>query len=122
MIVDPNISSSDLTDEEIINEYNNPKKYSKRSLYGVMAKRAAENNIIKDILFDIIISDEARNKTEMGFIMHSWLPAIFILQEAKDSVKLELREILKTWTKDEKETFLFYIKKEPEYYCLLYDI
>ncbi len=122
MLLDPNISISEISDEELISEFHKPTKYTKRSLYGLMANRASNNDKIKNILFEVIISDEARHETEMGFIMHAWLPAIFILQESNDAVKLELKQLLKNWTKDEKDAFLFYIKKEQEYYCLLYDI
>jgi hypothetical protein len=122
MLLDPNISVNEISDEALISEFHKPTKYTKRSLYGVMANRASNNDKIKNLLFELIISEEARYETEMGFIMHAWLPAIFILQESNDAVKLELKHLLKNWTQEEKELFLFYIKRDQEYYCLLYDI
>lgn len=122
MLIDPNITENEISNEELISEFHTPTKYTKRSLYGVMAHRASNNNLLKNLLFDVIISDEARQETEMGFIMHSWLPAICILKESNEEVKLELKNVLKNWTKEEKDLFLSYVKKDQEYFCLLYDI
>ena len=122
MLLDPNVPVNEFSDEELINEFLNPSKYKRRNLYGVMARRATNNVIIKNMLFGIVVSDEARKETEMGFILHSWLPAILILKESSNSVKLELKQLLKEWTKEEKGNFLSYIKKEQEYYSFLCDI
>jgi hypothetical protein len=122
MLVNPNITSDELSDEEILTEYYTPSKYAQRSLYGVMAKRATTNSRFKEILFEVIMSNKTRKEKEMGFIMHSWLPAIFILREGSDKLKIELKQVLKGWTHEEKKIFLSYIKSDQEYFCLLYDI
>lgn len=122
MIINPDISKDELSDVQLISEYNNPVKYTIRSLYGVMAKRASANDDIKNILFGIILSEDARKESEMGIIMHAWLPAIFILQLSTDDLKQELKKVLRQWSDEEKKMFLGYIKSDQEYYCLLYDI
>jgi ATP-dependent protease Clp ATPase subunit len=121
-IVDPNISRDELSDEEILKEYYQQPKNVISNQYGVMARRANDNLTIREALFELITSDQARNNKAMGFIMQSWLPAIYILKESNDEVKLELKKVLKNWTQEEKELFLSYIKSDQEYYCLLYDI
>lgn len=121
-MIDPNIDRDKLSDELLIQEFKNPSVYKVRHLYDVMAKRSSDNEEIKQLLFKLILSEDARKEKEMGFIMHAWLPAISILKEGKDEVKQELPNILRQWTTKEKELFLNYVKGDQEYYCLLYDI
>ncbi|MEM9546675.1 MAG: hypothetical protein AAGA77_11925 [Bacteroidota bacterium] len=121
-LIDPNTSIEEISNEVLKSEFLNPVRYKKRNLYALMARRAIEDIEIKSLLFELILSIDARNENEMGFIKHSWLPAIFLLQEANTEIKLELKAVLKQWTADEKEIFLNYIKSEQEYYYLLCDI
>jgi hypothetical protein len=57
-----------------------------------------------------------------GFISHAWLPVLFMLQNSSTEVKLQLKDILKQWSKDERDLLVNYIKREKEYYDLLKDI
>ncbi|MBS9463282.1 hypothetical protein KIM67_12765 [Flagellimonas sp. 389] len=123
MMVEPNLSKEELSDEELIQEFNSPKKYSKARLYAIMAKRANDNSILKEYLFAVIKNEERRKEFVFGAIMHSWLPALHILQNSNLEIKNELKSVLaKVWNQEEKRLFVDYIKKEPEYYALLNDI
>ena len=121
-LLNPNISYEEISDELLIREFNNPQKYKKRHLYALMSKRANSNLIIRKCLFELILDEQARKEIEMGFITHAWLPALFILQNSNDDVRLEVKKILKRWPKNEIEIFLNYIKTDNEYYNLLKDI
>lgn len=121
-IVDPNTSHSEISDEVLISEFHNPVKYKKAHLYSIMANRADSNSTIKKLLIDFILNEKNRSEYFLGTIIHAWLPVLHILEHGTDKLKLELREVLMQWTKDEKELFVNYIKKDQEYYCLLYDI
>lgn len=123
MMVDPNLSKDILSDEEIIHEFNSPQKYSRARLYSIMAKRANDNSILKEYLFEVIKNEESRKEFFAGAIIHSWLPALHILQNSNLEIKNELKSVLaECWDYEEKRLFVNYIKKEPEYYALLNDI
>ena len=121
-LIDPNTSHSEISDEVLISEFSNPMKYKKAHLYSIMANRANSNSSIKKLLFEFILDEKNRNAYFLGTIIHAWLPVLHLLEHGTDEMKLELREILRQWTMDEKKLFLNYIKKDQEYYCLLYDI
>lgn len=121
-LVDPNASNDDLSDELLIQEFNYPVNYQKKNLYGLMSKRANSNLLIRRLLFDIVKNEEARKEMMFGFISHAWLPVLFMLQNSSTEVKLQLKDVLKQWSKDERDLFVNYIKREKEYYDLLKDI
>lgn len=121
-LLDPNLSHEEVSDDLLQREFENPIRYSKRSLYPLMAKRADNNLAIREMLFALILDEQARKQIEMGIVTHAWLPAIFILKHSNLHVKSELKNVLRKWSKEEKELFLIYIRKEKEYYDLLSDI
>lgn len=122
-MLDPNLNKDEIGDNEIIEEFNNPQKYGQARLYSIMAKRANENDQIKDYLFEVIKDKKKRNEFFAGAIIHAWLPALHILQNSNDSVKQELKSVIsENWDKEEKRLFLNYIEKEHDFYTLLKDI
>jgi hypothetical protein len=120
-MLDPNTSPNEISDEELIVKFNNPKNTG-FPLYALMAKRANANSQIKNYLFEVIIDKEKRDDYIAGDITHAWIPAIFILQHSHEEVKMELKSLLKKWTTEEKKNFIDYIKQEDEYFNLLRDI
>lgn len=117
MLLDPNIRSKEIKNQEIIQEFLNPSKYKRRSLYGIMSKRASRNKRIKELLFSVVISEESRNEIEMGLIKHSWLPTILILNYGSKSIKEELKNLInENWSSFEINEFIEYIKKDKELY------
>ncbi len=121
-LLDPNIGTDVLSDEELMQEYHHPNRYKRMNLYAVMASRAHDHEAMKQALFHEILNEEALDEHIAGDIKRSWIPAILLLKHAQDPVKLELRSILRTWPEGEKVRFLEYIRSEAEYFCLLYDI
>lgn len=122
-LIDPHTSPSEISDKLIIEEFDNPQKYRPMTLYALMAQRANTNPQIKSYLFEIISDEEKRGEKVMGFIKHAWLPTLFILEQGNEKIKQELKVLLsKNWTQEEKEDFLFYIKREEAYYHLLKDM
>lgn len=121
-MLDPKTDILEISNEELLREFNTSNKYTKMNLYALMSTRANINSEIKSKLFEQILNMDARREVVSGRIMHSWFPAIYILKHGNDNLKLDLKEVLKQWTKEEKRNFLDYIKSEQEYFCLLYDI
>ncbi|WP_421948335.1 hypothetical protein [Phaeodactylibacter xiamenensis] len=122
MLLDPNTKQSEISDQLLLQEFENPKRFAKMHLYALMARRANTNHAIKLKLFEQILNADARLETVVGSIKHSWIPAIYLLQEGTDNLRIELKGILKEWTLKEREHFLDYVKKDQEYYSLLFDI
>jgi hypothetical protein len=119
---DPNSSDSELSDAVLIAEFKHPKKYKKKNLYALMSKRADSSFEIRKLLFEVILDPCARKEVEVGIITHAWLPVLLILEYSNENVKLQLKEILRQWSRDEKELFLTYIGKDKEYYSFLKDL
>lgn len=114
-LLNPYTPYEEISDEVLIDEYLNPIKYKKRSLYAIMAYRCRYNLVIKDILFSVVTNKEALEEVEMGIIKHAWLPALFILQYSTDAIKKDLAEAISKWPLEEQSLFLGYIKNEKNY-------
>lgn len=122
-MLDPNLSKTVISDEEIINEFKNPVKYKRAHLYSIMAMRANENPLVKTYLFEIIKDKEKREKLFVGSIIHAWLPVLHILQNGNNQIKKEMKLILgETWSEEEKRLFLNYVKKHADFYSLVKDM
>jgi len=122
-LLDPDTSIKEISDELLISEFLNPSKYKKLNLYALMAKRSSHNKEILDLLFSIIKDKKYREQSMMGRIMHSWLPAVFILEHSDENNWKGLKQVLfDYWNKEEKEEFLDYIKQDENYYNFLKDI
>lgn len=113
-LVDPNISEEVLSNEQLLREYLDPKGMGKWNYYALLARRASKSQKILDILLDIIVSEKARSEQAMGFIVHAWLPAIFILKDGDEKTVSYLCEKLRCWTRDEIADFKFYLKSDPD--------
>ncbi|MEL6863053.1 MAG: hypothetical protein AAFP19_01480 [Bacteroidota bacterium] len=122
MMIDPNTSQKEISDDDLIAEFKNPKKYRKALLYSLMAMRANKNNEIKILLFDFITDEKNRNEYFLGTLIHAWLPVLHILDHGTPLLKSELKEVLKKWPLDERESFLNYVYKEESYRKFLEDI
>lgn len=113
-LVDPNISEEILSNEQLLKEYLNPKGIGKWNYYALLARRASTSQEILDLLLNVVISEKARSEQAMGFIMHAWLPAIFILKDGNENTISYLCEKLKYWTSDELAEFKSYLKSDPD--------
>ncbi len=113
-LVDPSISEEALSNEQLLNDYRNPKGIGKWNYYALLARRASTCQEILDLLLEIIVSEKARNEQAMGFVMHAWLPAIFILKDGNEKTISYLCEKLKSWTANELTEFKSYIKSDPD--------
>lgn len=111
-LVDPNTSEELLSNEELLKEYLDPKGVGKWNYYALLARRASISQEILDLLLDIVASEKARNEQAMGFIMHAWLPAIFILKDGDENTISQLCEKLKCWNSDELADFISYLKSD----------
>jgi hypothetical protein len=121
-VLNPNISREELSDDNLIFEYYNQKKYKKRQLYEILSVRCNENDEIKELLLNIIKDKDARVEIEFGFIKHAWLPLIYLLKNGSTRTINDLKEILKKWDFKEKQDLLDYIKQDAFYYETLKDI
>jgi len=122
-MLDPNLSKAEISDDFIIEEYKNPKKYTRANLYSIMAVRANHNKQIKVFLFEMIKDKKKRDEFFVGAIIHSWLPVLHILEHGKNDIKIQMKAVMsENWSDEEKRLFLNYIKKDQEYYSLLNDI
>lgn len=118
-ILDPNTPRSTFDDESLIREYYEELRFKKINLYPLMARRANSNGKLKEILFSIILDKEKRSERVVGRIMHSWLPAIFILKEGTTETKNQLKQILKKWEEREKIDFIDYVRSDNDSYQLI---
>jgi hypothetical protein len=113
-LLDPNIPEEMLSNEQLLKEYLEPKGTGKWNYYALLARRASTSPEILDLLLDIIVSEKARSERAMGFVMHAWLPAIFILKDGNENTISYLCEKLKCWTSDELTEFKSYLKSDPD--------
>lgn len=120
-MLDPNTPISILSDDRLLIEFNEELNYKKFNLYAIMAKRA-DNLYVRKTLFKIIMDNESRMGKIAGRIMHSWLPAIFILREGSIETKHELKKVLYNWDLTEKRNFLDYLSSDKNSYDFLESI
>jgi hypothetical protein len=112
-LVDPDTSEELLSNEQLLKEYLDPKGVGKWNYYSLLARRASTSQEVLDLLLNIVVSEKARNEQAMGFIMHAWLPAIFILKDGDENTVSYLCEKLKSWNSDELADFRSYLKSDP---------
>lgn len=112
--LDPSTSEETLSNEQLLEEYRDPKGIGKWNYYALLARRASTNQEILDLLLEVIVSEKSRSEHAMGFIMHAWLPAIFILKDGNENTISSLCEKLKCWTSSELAEFKSYLKSDPE--------
>ncbi len=122
MLLNPNLTKEEISDEEIIYEYLNEQNYKKANLHEIMAVRANENTQIKELLFDIITDSKKRTEYFAGSLIHSWLPTLFILEHGNLNLKNELKSLLSsTWSIEEKSSFLSYLRNDHQKLSFLKD-
>lgn len=121
-LLDPNISIEEISDEFLIEEFNNPSVYKKRNLYALMSVRANYNFTIRRCLLELVLNEKARKEIEFGIIAHAWLPVLLILKHGNDELKFELKETLRSWTLEERELLVSYAKNDEEYSNFICDI
>ena len=100
-----------LDDEDLLFEFQRPKKFKRIHLFAVLAERAKSNTKIKDLLFEYILDKNNRSKTFFGFIKMAWLPILSILKYSNDDLKQEVSELVNLWSLREREDFIIYINK-----------
>ena len=100
-----------LDDEDLLLEFQLPKKFKRIHLFAVLAERAKSNTKIKDLLFEYILDKNNRSNTFFGFIKMAWLPILSILEYSNDDLKQEVSELVNLWSLREREDFIIYINK-----------
>ena len=119
-LIDPNTSLEIISNEKLIKEFKNPKRYNRPILYALMAKRSNNNETIMRLLFEVIIDKKIRKEYFLNTIIHALLPVLFVLEQGEDKIKQEQKDLLlDKWTEEEYLMLIDYIKTNEEYYNLL---
>lgn len=111
-VLNPDTSKEEISNSELIKEYETPVKYYRWHLYDLMARRASDDELVLKILIAATSSEQFKSEKVIGFIKHSWLPLISVLNYGSDKVLENLCSHFSRWSDEEKELFTSYLKTD----------